>query len=181
MRTFRKLKRGTTTALLATLVGVSAVALPIAASANLTNVSALLATNVPIIVLPPVTTPIEGTGGTTTSPEPVNPDPAPLDPPAPAPGSPVAPEEPSIARKGGDDLYVYIVLQKDYKEGAPIAKSTPGVLGKPWRAVRSMEKKPFHFPLLSVAAGNEYYVVGIRRVGKKLEYTSKHPVRVERD
>ena len=178
MRTFRKLKRGLPTALFAALVGVSAVALPLVASANLTNVSALLATNVPIIELPPVTTPVEGTGGTTTSPEPVNPDPGPPD--IPTSGDPMAPEEPAMERKRGHDLYVYIVLQKDYKEGAAIAKSTPGVSGKPWRAVRSMEKKSFHFPLQAVAAGNEYYVVGIRKVGKKLEYTSKHPVRVER-
>lgn len=179
MPTFRNLKRSTSTTLLGLLLGVSVVALPMAASANWKRTAVLFATNVPIIVLPPTTTPTEGAGGTTTSPDPVNPDPGPPDPTSDDTAPLLASHDPQS--KEAERLYVYIVLQKDYKEGALVAKSTPGVLGKPWRAVRSMEKRPFHFPLLSVAAGNEYYVVGIRKVGKKLEYTSKHPLRVERD
>ncbi|MGV3616392.1 MAG: hypothetical protein ACO1SV_13765 [Fimbriimonas sp.] len=174
MSTYRKNHRGNLRALLAILLGTTAVGLPLVAAASWSNSLVLVATNVPIIGVPPTTNPNEGVPGTTESPDPVNPNPGP-------PDTSVDASEASLSRKGaGEDLYVYIVLQKDYKKDAPVAKSTPGVLGKPWRAVKEQAKKPFYFPLMSVSAGNEYYVVGIRKVGDKLEYTSKHPVRVER-
>ena len=130
--------------------------------------------NVPIITVPPTATPSSGVSGTTESPVPVNPNPPPPDWPT---------ETSAMSSKKqnkGEDLYVYIVLQSRYRDGAKVEKSMPGVIGKPWFPVRKMEKEPFRFLLSSTASGSEYYVVGIRKVGGQLIYTSKHPVRVER-
>lgn len=131
--------------------------------------------NVPIITVPPVTTPPVGVPGTTESPVPVDPEPGPPDEET----APAAMAQ-QKGKEGGEKLYVYIVLQKDYKKDAKIAKHTPGVIGKNWKSVTKMQKEGFHFKLTSSAAGNEYYVVGVRKVKGKLEYQSKHPVRIER-
>lgn len=151
-----------------------ALSIPAKAEAN-TALAVFYQSNVPIIGVPPVTTPPVGVPVETESPIPVDPE----------PGPPDAPEPAAMMAKSsdgkGEKLYIYIVLQKDFKKDAKPAKSTPGVIGRNWYPVTKMERQNFNFKLTSAAAGNEYYVVGMRKgKGGKLEYHSKHPVRVER-
>lgn len=161
-------------------LGIALTIVPGKAEAN-AALAVFFQSNVPIITVPPTTPPPVGVPGTVESPVPVNPDPGPPDLDGTTPEVQASVQRSKGKHEGGEKLYVYIVLQKDYQKDGKINKATPGIIGANWIPVKRMEKSGFRFKLTSASAGNEYYVVGVRKLkGGKLEYTSKHPVRIER-
>jgi hypothetical protein len=158
---------------LSSLIWVTAITATAAVTAASSPIKTLLQSNVPIIEVPPTTPPSTGVPGTGTTPTPPDPNPG---PPNPTP-SPIPPRLNKLGKAEADKLYVYIVRKDKFRDGAPVEESTPGVVGKTWYPITKM-KDSFHFKLNPDTAGSEYYVVGLAKVGSKLEYRSKHLVRV---
>jgi hypothetical protein len=133
-----------------------------------------LGENVPIIEVPPTTTPDFGISVTTETEEDIDPE----------PGDPFDDGDPLVAQMGMSGkrparLFVYLVRSDVFKSDAPVRRLMPGVVGRPWRAITARRQK-FHFALSGVASGSTYYVVVLRRDGRTLKYLGRKAVPVGR-